>query len=260
MNGISSGVWQLLVLFGPLICAVVLLQIIEHHTQKRMTRHFGWRSNLWTGWIGAPVHEYSHALVAWLFGHRVEKIVPFQPEEKTGRLGYVIINYDPKSRWQTMGHFFVCYAPLAGGTLALFLLTFLFYPAAIHAEFRVAPEELFSTSLTQATDQLGMIVTLQNFASLNFWIFSYLVLCVACHMAPSSVDYKGSARGHRQFALIALIVLPIFVLLGGFPTFILSAVAPLFLILQANFIFAVLLCAVLLLIVYIITELMTWLS
>lgn len=260
MNGITEAVWQLLVLFGPLILCVVALQIIENQTQKRMTRHFGWKSNLWTGWIGAPIHEYSHAVVAWLFGHQVKKIVPFEPEENTGRLGYVVIGYNPKSTWQTIGHFFVCYAPLAGGTLALFLLTFLFYPSAIHANFKVEPSELFGTSLDQAMNQLGSIVTLENMATFRFWIFSYLVLAIGCHLAPSSVDYRGSARGHRRMALVGLIVIPLYILIGGMPIFMLATVAPLFLILQANFIFAVFLCLVVLTIVYVITELITWLS
>ncbi len=261
MNGITNATWQLLVLFGPLLLCVVLLQLIESKTQKRMTSHFGWKSNLWTGWIGAPVHEYSHAIVAWMFGIHVEKIVPFQPEKSTGRLGYVMIRADDqKSTWKTIGHFFVCYAPLAGGTLALFLLTLILYPSAIHADFKVLPEELFRSSLTQATNQLGEIVTLQNMASPRFWIFSYLVLAIGCHLAPSSVDYKHSARSHRKMILVGLITIPLFIFVGGLPNFVLAAIAPIFVILQANFIFAVLLCLFVLTIVYVITELITWLS
>ena len=256
----TNAIWQLVILFGPLIACVMALQFAEKMTQQRMTRHFGWRSNLWTGWLGAPVHEYSHALMAKLFGLRVEKIVPFQPEKKTGRLGYVVISYDSKSTWQSVGYFFVCYAPLLGGTMALLLLTLAFYPSALQAEFAVAPEELFSSSLTQATNQVGAILTWGNLATVKFWIFSYLVLAVSCHLAPSSADYRASVKGHSKMALVALIVIPIFVLVGGLPEFLLSAVAPAFLFLQANFIFAVMLCTVVFVIVYVITELITWLS
>ena len=172
MTNIYSGFAQLTVLFGPLILCVLVLQFIERQTQVRMNRHFGWRSNLWTGWIGAPVHEYSHAAVAWLFGHNIIQVVPFKPEKKSGRLGYVVINYNPKSLWQTVGHFFVCYAPLAGGTLAFFLLTLVFYPSALNHQFEVEPETLFNSSLTQAVHQLGSIVTLENMAHPKFWIYS----------------------------------------------------------------------------------------
>ena len=255
-----DAAWQLVILFAPIILSVFALQLIENQTQKRMTRFFGWKSNLWTGWIGAPVHEYSHAVVAKLFGLKVNKIVPFQPDPKTGRLGYAEIAYDKTSTWQSVGQFFVCYAPLLGGTLALLLVTFLFYPTALHTEFQVEPEQLFASSLTQATNQMSSIATLENFATIQFWIFSYLVLAISCHLAPSSVDYKASLRGHKSVMLVGGIGLLIFLLLGGLPDFVFSAIAPLFLILQANFIFAVLLCALVLGIVYIITELITWLS
>lgn len=260
MNGITDAVWQLVILFGPLIVCITALHFTDSLTQKRMTRHFGWRSNLWTGWLGAPVHEYSHAWMARLFGLRVEKVVPFQPDRATGRLGYVVIAHDPHSTWQSIGYFFVCHAPLLGGTLALLLLTLLFYPGALQVNLDVTPEQLFNSSLTQAFDQLREIVNTENFATFKFWIFSYLVLAVGCHLAPSPEDYRNSMRGHGKIMIVALIVLPVFILLGGLPDFLLMAIAPAFLILQANFIFAVMLCTMVFLIVYVITELMTWLS
>jgi hypothetical protein len=260
MNGITQAFWQIITLFGPLIACVGLLQALELRIQKRMSRYFGWQSNLWTGWIGAPVHEYSHAIVAWIFGHQVDRIVPFQPEAKTGRLGYVIIRYNAKSTWQTMGHFFVCYAPLAGGTLAIFFVTLLFYPSSIQTQFQVEPAELFKTSLTQASQQLTSILTPENVGSIRFWAYSYLVLAIGCHLAPSSQDYQKSARGHRRMFWVGLIVFTLFLLTGGLPNALLSPVATGFLMLQANFIFAVFLCSLAGLTIYIITELMTWLS
>ncbi|MEE2641171.1 MAG: hypothetical protein VX768_11140 [Planctomycetota bacterium] len=261
MNGILNAIWQLVILFGPLVLSVVLLQLIESKTQKRMTRHFGWKSNLWTGWLGTPIHEYSHALVAWLFGHQVVKVVPFQPDQKTGRLGYVVIRNNPNSTWQQIGQFFVCYAPLAGGTLALFFLTLVLYPSALNAElFDVEPVTLFNSSLSQAVNRLLTILNLENLATLKFWIYSYLVLAIGCHLAPSSVDYRESVRGHKSMLLAGLVILPIFLLIGGLPNPLLGAVAPLFLILQANFIFAVFLCTFAWILVYIVTELITWMS
>lgn len=260
MNGITIAIWQLVTLLGPIIFCIFALQLIESQTQKRMTKHFGWRSNLFTGWIGAPVHEYSHAAVAHLFGLKVQKIVPFRPDPSTGRLGYVEISYDRTSTWQSIGQFFVCYAPLAGGTLALYLLTFLFYPDALEGKFEVSPDKLFGSSLDQATNQVGAIVTIENLASIRFWIFSYLVLSVGCHLAPSSVDYRASARGHGKMLVVGGIALAVFLLIGGLPDFLYSASAPVFLVLQASFLFAVLLCAVMLMIVYVVTELITWLS
>lgn len=257
---ISKAGLQLAALFGPLIICVVGLQLIERFTQRRMTKYFGWKSNLWTGWIGAPVHEYSHAIVAKLFGHHVHKIVPFQPEKDTGRLGYVQISFNPKSWWQTTGHFFVCYAPILGGTIALFLLTLVFYPSAFHVANEVSENAAADSSLNRALRQIGQIVTLEHFATIRFWLFSYLVLCVGCHMTPSSVDYASTKQAHFRVLTFMLISLVIFLLVGGFPNVIYNLIAPAMMTLQANMMFATLLCLMVMTIVYIVTEMIKWLS
>ncbi len=257
---ISKAGLQLATLLGPLVICIVALHFIERFTQRRMTQYFGWRSNLWTGWIGAPIHEYSHAVVAWIFGHRVHKIVPFKPEKESGRLGYVQISFDPKSWWQTTGHFFVCYAPLLGGTLFLFLLTVIFYPEAFTASDQLSANGFTENPLNQAMQQIGQIVTLENLATIRFWLFSYLVLCIGCHMAPSSVDYTSSKRAHWQMLLFALIALATFMLLGGLSPWLFQLITPAFMILQANLIFATLLCLMVMTILYIITEMIKWLS
>lgn len=260
MNSTADAVYQLVDLFGPILVCIVGLQFIEDRLQRRLTRYFGWKSNLITGWIGAPIHEYSHAIMAKLFGMEVREIVPFRPEPKTGRLGYVSIQHDPQSTWHALGQFFVCYAPLAGGTAAILVLTLLFYPQAVRAEFNVEPQTLVHTSLSQALDRIGMIMTLDHFASLRFWIFSYLILCIGSHLAPSSVDFSSSTRGHKIVGLILVAALVVFLAVGGLPAVVLSTIAPGFLILQANLLFSLLLCLSLYLIVYIITEMIKWLS
>ena len=259
MNVSKAGL-QLAALLGPLIFCVVAIHLIEQFTQRRMTKYFGWKSNLWTGWLGAPVHEYSHAVVARIFGHRVQKIVPFQPDKESGRLGYVQLAYDPKNWWQTTGHFFVCYAPLLGGTISLLLLTLIFYPQAFNAWDQVSANGEAQNQLKPALQQIGQIVTLENLATIRFWLFSYLVLCIGCHMAPSSVDYVSSKRAHWQVLPFALIGLAIFMLLGGLPSSLYQMITPTFMILQANLIFATLLCLMVMTILYIITEMVKWLS
>lgn len=260
MWDLDKAFWQLVVLFAPLFLCVIALYWIQRLTQKRMSRFFGWRSNLWTGWIGAPVHEYSHAIVAWAFGHRVLKVVPFQPDQATGRLGYVEISYDRKSRWQSLGHALVCYAPLFGGTIMLLTLSAAFYGPTLSTAREVDASTLMSGSFRAALNQMGQIVTLENFATVKFWIFSYLVLSVGCHLSPSSVDVKSSFRSLPLVGLILGIFVLIFFALGGFPESLFQSIASLFLVLQAQFLFTTLLCSMAGLIVYIITELITWLS
>lgn len=257
---ISKAGLQIAALLGPLIFGVVAIHLIERFTQRRMTKYFGWKSNLWTGWLGAPIHEYSHAVIARAFGHQVRKIVPFQPEQQSGRLGYVELSYNPKSWWQTTGHFFVCYAPLLGGTISLFLLTLIFYPEAITAADQVSADGAVQNPLNQALRQIGQIVTPENFATARFWLFSYFVLCIGCHMAPSSVDYVSSKRAHFQVLPFFLVLLTIFLLLGGLPQSLYQLITPAFMILQANLIFATLLCLMVMSILYIITEMVKWLS
>ncbi len=226
------------VLLLPALLFTLAIHALEHLMQGRLARAFGWRVVLVTGWLGTPIHEFSHAVACWIFGHRVDEIRLFDPDLEEGRLGYVRHSYHRGNLYHEIGNVFIGTAPLVGGSLALLLLTWLFYPAAIQAALASSREIEFkglSDSVRQilrvATTSLGGIIKPENLLSPRFWVYAYFVLCVGSHMAPSRMDYAGSLRGAvLLLALLAILSIGISVL-GGSPQLIawglLQAVAPL---------------------------------
>ncbi|GEM_PF-108752 len=120
--------WQAVWVVAPIAIFAIVFHGIEAIVQRRLVERFGWRAALWTGWIGTPIHESSHALMCWVFDHRIESLALFEPDSRDGRLGYVRHTYQRGNWWQETGNFFIGLAPLAGGTVMLLLLTWMLYP------------------------------------------------------------------------------------------------------------------------------------
>src|SRR3989338_7062997 len=114
-----ATVSQIFGLFGIFFVCGFILSKTQTWTARIYARAVGWRGILWTAWIGTPIHELGHALVARLFRHRVNKISLFQPNQSTGNLGSVDHSFNPKSFYQRMGNFFIGAAPLFFGAAVL---------------------------------------------------------------------------------------------------------------------------------------------
>lgn len=203
-----TGLWQQIVwVLLPLIGFALVFHWIEVVVQKRLVQRFGWRAALWTGWIGTPIHEASHVLLCWVFGHEIEAVALFEPDEREGRLGYVRHSYHRHSWWQEAGNWFIGIAPLMGGATVLLLVTWALYPqiiAAIGAVPAVTASAAHGTAAPQSWD-LSLLTWAQSLSSaalstfdplsLRFWLYLYLVLCITLHMAPSASDYRGGLKG-----------------------------------------------------------------
>ena len=209
MNLIASGMLtRLLEFMGqaalvllPFVVFAVAVHFIEQLVSQRLARRFGWNSVLWTGWLGTPIHELSHALACVLFRHNIDKIALFEPDLETGRLGYVRHSYVRGNWYQEVGNVLIGVAPLIGGSVALVFLLWLFFPNVASQILSVGAEgESNSASAIQhmgniVQTTLAGVLTLENLASWKFWLFLYLALCVSTHMAPSGSDYEGASRG-----------------------------------------------------------------
>ena len=182
----------------PFIVFALIVHILERVIQRRLASRFGWNSVLATGWIGTPIHEFSHVLMCWVFGHRIDAVAFFEPDKSSGRLGYVKHSSKKHSFFQEIGNVFIGIAPLAGGSIVLVGLFWLFYPDLVRT--LISPENDNGSSFHQLKikEHFDHLVSgLQNVELLSprFWLFSYLVLCVGVHMAPSRSDYAGSGKG-----------------------------------------------------------------
>src|SRR5438445_154926 len=118
----------------PLVLGV-LLHVTERGTQTWLERAIGWKGVVWwTGWLGTPVHELSHAAVSLCFGHRIDELKLFEPHPEDGVLGYVKYSYPTSPAWRhglgTVGSFFSGVAPLFGGSLVLLVALRLLAPGS----------------------------------------------------------------------------------------------------------------------------------
>jgi hypothetical protein len=201
----SATARQVLVLFGPLAFAALLLHAVERLLSHRLQSRFGWRGVLVTGWLGVPIHELSHAAACLLFGHRIERLSLFSPDPATGRLGSVQHAWDRRSVYQQVGRFFIGIAPLLGGAAVLLLLTRLLGPPQPPVTAAGGGNAL-AEALHSAGDRAGALLTALSGSDAvgrgRTWIYLYLCLCVGAHMSPSAADLKGCWPG-----LLLLLVL-----------------------------------------------------
>lgn len=247
------------ILLAPFIGFAILIHWLEHLTQTRMAERFGWKSVLWTGWLGTPIHELSHAIMCPVFHHRIDEVALFEPDRASGRLGFVRHSFTPGHWYQEIGNFFIGIAPLAGGSVVLTGLLWMFYPGAISAAYEVArtsgeelgPIEHLFKIVSACFQQMG---TLANLMTARFWLFCYLVLCVGSHMAPSPSDYQGASRGVFLVGGVLLLIAFGLALMGTDSQSLVSGMVGLLGPLFAVFGFAIVLCGAIAVIVWVVTS------
>ena len=144
-----------------------------------------------------------------VFQHRIDEMALFEPDRDSGRLGYVKHSFKKGNWFQELGNFFIGLAPLIGGSIALALLLWVFYRNAASSAIASANGDSSGDLMVQMWSVVSAlcsnILTIENFATLRFWTFIYLVLCVGSHMAPSWSDYQGASRGVILFGAILIV-------------------------------------------------------
>jgi hypothetical protein len=236
VGSVTETAVQLACLMLPLFGLALALHVLEWLVQSTLARRFGWNSVLATGWLGASVHELSHAALCPLFGHRIDELALFKPDKKSGRLGYVKHSYNPRNPWHVVGNFFIGVAPLLGGALVLYGLLWLFFPEA--ARHTASADglgvslasghlgEAANAVLSLARDVIAHLFMQDNLLSWRLWLFLYLALCVGSHLAPSRSDYDGAKWGALLLVGLLWAFNLIFLACGGSAGWLVSNLAP----------------------------------
>jgi len=238
--GALDALWRQLVLGLGLVFALgALLYAVQWATHRALQRAIGFRGIvIWTGWLGTPVHEFSHYVVGRLFGLDITEVRPFAPDPATGVLGYVAYRR-PKLSLKTLhkvvGTFAMGIAPLFGGTAVLWAAGKLLIDPGADGRFRREARELtelvttggiadvargfyeLSASLYDAVFQNGA-------GDWHAWLFLYVALAVGAHLAPSSADLKGGSRGFFVLCGLGFAANVVALIAGAQPA---AAVAPL---------------------------------
>ena len=191
-----------------------LLSYIQQKTQEQYFRTIGWKGILWSGWLGTPLHELSHAFFAWLFRHKIQKISLFHPDEETGQLGSVNHSYEKWNVYQRIGNFFVGAAPLITGPIVLVILLYALIPNA-QAIFLPLTHSFTSLSplLAALTQTMQNLFSLTHLQTWQFWLFLYLSFCVVVHMAPSKPDLRNMLNGFTWVVGVLVIMNALFLFL-----------------------------------------------
>jgi len=206
---------QLAGLFGIFFIIGFFHSIIQTKTLENYQRSLGWKGILWTAWMGTPIHEMGHYFFAKIFHHRVDSVRIFEPNEESGNLGHVNHSYNPKNLYHVIGNFFIGLAPMLFGSIALIIFLYFFVPNA---------KEIFNPLFSAFKNPLDFLQaiyeSLKNlFAPTNiqhwyFWLFFYLSLAVASHMAPSKPDRHGMWGGFYWIVILLILINIITLLLG----------------------------------------------
>ena len=217
IRAVLAGAPVVLTVVGLLVGPPVLASLVLHATGRRLavglTRLLGRGAVLVTGWLGVPVHELSHAVLCVVFRHRIDRLVLFQPDPRTGTLGYVNHSWDGRSPWQVLGTFFIGVAPLVGGAAAILASLHFLLPGAIRVPEVALPagpgDEAGWMTMGRALRDTAAHAARAMFspaglASWRPWVFFYLALCVGSHISPSRPDLEGSLPGGLVF--LALVV------------------------------------------------------
>lgn len=175
-----------------------------------------------TGYIGTPIHEYSHALMCLLFGHTVKKVRVFGDSKRSRTLGYVEHTYYRKNLYQQIGNFFIGISPLlAGGGVILLLVRLLtpqmFFGMTERTELiRAAFDgglsgEALRALLKGIGAMPGLMFSVDNLVDWRWWLCMLLAFSVAIHMEVSRSDIVSGLRG---LGVISLMLLAVNVILG----------------------------------------------
>lgn len=125
-------------------------------------------------------------LFCLIFRHKVVKMKLFSPE-KDGTLGYVNHVYNPKSRFQRIGNFFIGTGPVWGGVFMLWLVTRLLLPSDILSLERGLLEAVFNLA--------RYIISVEFWSRWQSYCWLYLILTISSHVTLSPPDLVGATAG-----------------------------------------------------------------
>lgn len=197
-------------LFLMLALALFILQRLVFALSEKI---FGGKVIYFSAWLGTPIHELSHAFVCLIFGHKIQRLVLFNPDSR-GTLGYVNHAYNNRSIWQVMGNFFIGIAPLFGGLLALYLVTWGMLDDSkrlLHLLTSIALKDLnyFQPSQLLTLNKELVVFLKEAYLSspYHLLLWAYFCAAISLHLFPSKEDLKGAWVGFVLFISLCLVIM-----------------------------------------------------
>lgn len=204
---------QILLTVGSIVAAGFFIHICKRLFIRACGKYAPQIVN-YSGIIGTPVHELSHAAMCIVFRHKIKKIKLFGIDKRNGTLGYVQHSFNPRNLWQRIGNFFIGIAPVVSGSFVILLLMLLFLPSVFSQVTDTLSTTAGSTLSVATFRQIGfavptvfkMIFASQNLENWKLWVFAALAMTIAIHMELSTADIKGGWNGFLFLAGVFLLI------------------------------------------------------
>ncbi len=206
---------QLLLTVGIMTIFGLAIWVLHRILYLALGRH-GRIFHILTGVIGTPIHELGHALFCILFGHNINGIKLFEPDNKNGVLGYVNHTYNKNNIYHQIGNFFIGFGPIMLGVGVITLLMYLLLPECYQEQANIIQRfEFLNSSVFSSTtieQFLGILSEIKKaffspkyIISFAWWIFFIISASIVLHMKLSLSDAKLSMMGFVFIVLILLI-------------------------------------------------------
>lgn len=200
---------QFIFLFAISLLLSYLMQMVNIRLLRNSNKLLGYNLYNWLfGWISIPVHELGHAFFAVLFGHKVTKLVLFDPNRSNGYGGIVQHTWSRNNLYHKVGNLFIGLGPIILGSIVIWGLSWLLLSISFSSM------NIYNAD-SGLIGQLGSIphVLLQGvsnalymfkvvFGSLNWknLLFLYFSFAIGTNICLSDLDI-----GHLRPALLTII-------------------------------------------------------
>jgi hypothetical protein len=236
---------QFWALFGIFFLGGALLTYLSRWTNNALRQfvfpNFGTYA---FGFIGIPVHEFSHAFFCKLFLHEVKKVKWFDAKAKGGSHGSVEHHYNPWNLYHRMGHVFIGLGPAILGPVLLAILFYILVPSGRSLFSATLPVSL-DHSVPMVAELLRAMINRVTLTQPKFYFFLYLAICISSQIELSPEDLKQVATGIIPLLFVLLLVnILAWAMGGGWHVKALAIGAHLFAVGGCVFIFAAVLRAI----------------
>lgn len=164
-----------------------------------------------SGIIGTPVHELSHALMCLLFGHRITKIQIYNFKKRSKTLGFVEHTYNKRNLYHQIGNFFIGISPIVVGGLAVTLCVRLLTPVMYNAmteeisNILSSKSNIFARLISGTAKIFVSFFSISNLANWRWWLCVLLSFAISVHMEISRSDIKGGLKGLTVISVLLLV-------------------------------------------------------
>ncbi len=200
---------QFIFLFALTLLLSFLIQLINKRLLKNSWQLLGGKPYLYLfGWISIPIHELGHAVFALLFGHRIKRIVLFDPQASSGSHGFVQHTWNVNNIYHKVGNFFIGIGPIILGSTVVWLLA----RWLLHASFGAMDgldaqaglwQQLHAIPIILLNSFSNTLLIFREIFSAFSWktaLFLYLSFAISTNINLSELDIK-----HIKPALIVII-------------------------------------------------------